>query len=200
MTPKTKYSIVSILAIGIASVGLISTTFSDNETQPLSKPVQTFEPTKTYVDSLYLAEHIPLEYQKSVASDIVKGTIVSKSTIVEYRDVEGNYLKKGDSSVVVIEPFTVYELTAENSIKLTDDAKTTYTFKTLGGEHNGNTVITDVPELNVGDDVIVILSEAYDGKHQELQTGVFSVFKIQDKMAVGERQTISEKDLLDSLK
>ena len=61
-------------------------------------------------------------------------------------------------------------------------------------------MITDVPEFKKGDKVIVLLTEAFDGKHQELVSGEFSVYKLEKGKALGKEKNLTEEKLLDKLR
>jgi len=195
MNQKSKFLLIALVAISIASVGIISITTDNAETYN-EKTIN--DGGYTLVHDLYLTTD--LEEIRDLSQDIVKGTIVSKTAILEYRDTEGNFLDADSKNIAVTEPYTVYELSTEKSVKSKDNQyKDLYTFKVFGGEINGNKMITDVPEFKEGDKVVVILTEAFDGKHQELVSGGFGIYKIEDGNALGRENNMTEKELLETL-
>ena len=79
MNQKNKYSLIALVAISIASVGIISMTTPDT--------VDTYEKDGyTVVHNLYFTTN--LEEQRDLSQDIVMGKIVSKTNILEYRDTQ----------------------------------------------------------------------------------------------------------------
>lgn len=192
MNQKRKYSLIALVAISIASVGIMSMNTSSD--------VETYEKgSYTVVHNSYFATN--LDEQKELSQDIVKGKIVGKTYILEYRDTQGNFLDADSNNIAVTEPYIVYELVTEKSIKSKDNKhKEVYSFKVFGGELNGSKMITDVPEFKKGDKVVVLLTEAFDGKYQELVSGEFSVYKLEKGKALGKEKNLTEEKLLDKLR
>jgi len=187
MNKKITYSLIALVVISVVSVGIFSTTTPQD--------VETAEADSyTIVTNLY--HTVDLEKQRDLAQDIIKGTIVGKSHIVEYRDVDGNYLEATSDKIMVTEPWIVYELATEKSVKSKDNKhQTHYTFKVFGGEIDGNRIITATPDFKIGDNVMVLLTEAYNSKHQELVSGEFSVYKLEKGKALGQEKNLTEEQL-----
>ncbi len=184
MNKTNTYSLIALVAISVASVGIFSMTSPQDEISSESSGY-------TVVTNLY--HTVDLEEQRDLAQDIIEGKIVGKSHIIEYRDVDGNFLEATSDNIAETEPYIVYKLQAEKVVKSNSKTKQIYTFKVFGGEVNGNLIVTATPEFKKGDKVIVLLTEASDGIHQELVSGEFSVYKLEKGKALGKEKFTEEQ-------
>jgi hypothetical protein len=194
MNQNNKISILALATIAIIGTGVLSVISFDNT------EVTTNDTTKTgkiVVHNSYTTTD--LSKMKDMSQDIVKGIIVDKYPIIQYRDADGNYVEKDSSEIAETEPYIVYEVKNLQSIKAKNDSHQIYKFKTLGGELNGFTVISEMPEYNIGDTVIVLLHESFDGEYQELVAGEYGIYKLSDKKAINAYETISEDSLFEKL-
>lgn len=187
---NSKFSIIALATIAVVGVAVFSVLEVQNETSKSGG-------NKIIVDNSFTTTK--LEELNKISQDVVQGTIISKSHIIQYRDVDGNYVDKDSKAVAEKEPYIVYELKALKKFKTIDGKKQIYTFKTLGGEVGGYTVQTSVPELRIGDEVLILLHEAFDGQYQEIAAEEYGIYKYKNNEFIGKDQTLTEAQLLQKL-
>lgn len=189
-----KYSIIalaSIAVIGVFAFGMLSNTDSTNDIDPNKV-------TAIYTSQSYTT--VDKHDMKKISDDIIEGEIINKYQIVQYRDADGKYVKEKSKKIAETEPYIVYELLTTEVIKNKKIDTKTYTFKTFGGEFNGVHVYTEVPEFEIGDHVVVFLEPSFDGKHHEITSGEFGIYKITNGKAKNANSEVSVKELKDSLR
>jgi len=192
MKQNNKLSIITLAAISIIAVGVFSiTTNMDNiETQTNTSGMMVFN-SYTTVDK---------NDMKKISETILEGEIVDKYEILQYRDANGEYVKEKSKKIAQTEPYIVYELLTTEVMKNGKIDTDIVKFKTFGGNMNGIQVFTEVPSFEIGDKVVVLLEPALDGKHYEITSGEFGIYKVTNGKAKNANSEISVKELKDSLR
>ena len=187
MTQNNKFAIITLVAISIIAVGIfgITTIVDDVELQENGPGMMVFNSyTTTDRDAM-----------KEISEKIVEGEIVGKYEIVQYRGVNGSFLDENSNEIAQAEPYIVYELLPTEVIKNRETGTSIIKFKTFGGDLNGIQVFTEVPEFEIGDNVIVLLEPAIDGEHYEITSGEFGIYKVSNGRAKNVNSDVSVEQL-----
>ncbi len=192
---QQKFSIIALASIAVIAVVAFGTLASTGQ---IDNSVSTSEKQFIMIQNSYTT--VDVNQMIEISSDIVQGEIVNKYQITQYRDKDGNYVKANSKEIAQSEPYIVYELLTTEVIKNTKTDTTVYKFKIFGGDLNDIQIFTDMPELKIGDNVIVLLEPSLDGLYQEITSGEFGVYKISNGQATNTNSVISVEQLKESLR
>lgn len=192
MEQKNKFSIIALASIAIVGVLVFGTLDNSNS------EVSATEITDMYVYNSYTT--IDKQKMKKISDSVIEGTIIDKYSIVQYRSADGKYLKEDSKKIAETQPYIVYEVLTTDVIKNKNKDVKVIKFKVLGGEVNGLTVHTEMPDFEINDKVFVFLEPAIDGKHHEITSGEFGIYKISNDKAKNANSEISVAELKNSLR
>ncbi len=194
MKNKNKFSILAVITIAvIGSVYFTSTLDSNNVNTTNLKDNQN----EILVFNSYTTTD--LTEMKHMADAVVKGKIVDKYQVIQYRDEFGNYVKEDSPKIAQTQPYRVYELQVTDNIK-SSSSTNLYKFKVLGGALNEFTVVSEIPEYQIGDNLVILLHAPFDGEYFEPVSGEYGIYKLEQGKAISHVNTISESSLLEILR